>query len=111
MSNYSIGTTDNTLDATTYWDNRTTLREVITINDAENTGYVIRNKDHQPYDDWLMGLLVSFGVDKAFTAATWISLPVSKVIAAEGAGHITDHKLTDKAVRYLKIVELMNESK
>lgn len=109
MSNYNIATTDNTLDATTYWDNTTTLRQV--INDAENTGYVIRNKDPLPYDDWLMGLLVSFGVDKSLTATTWISLPVSKLIAAESAGHITDHKLTDKAVRYLKIVELMNESK
>ncbi len=104
MSNYNIVTTTNTLDASTYWDNTASIRNVLTIDDAVDFAFQFKNQNMQPYEDWLMGLLVEVGVDKMLP-----KLPVSKAIAAEAAGHILNHKLTVKAVRYLEIVAVMNE--
>ena len=107
-----IGIIDSTTDANSYWDASTMQvhRPVVMIDDRMPNTYQYKYYDRQVYDVWLLGLMVGFGVGNVIPQDTWIGLPISKTIAAEGAGHITDHKLTDKAVRYLKIVEQMNGS-
>lgn len=66
--------------------------------------------DSQPYDEWLMELIIKHGIGQPIKhyTTTW-----GKLGAAEAIGHMTvvngESVLTPKAKRYLEIVAIMEE--
>jgi hypothetical protein len=80
------------------------------------TGKTEPMEKEQPYDEWLMEMLIEHGVGSPFS-----HIPYSKEMAARGIGHIesketmamsgasVEHRLTPKAQRYLDIMNKENE--
>lgn len=81
------------------------------VRDNDRVYITFDGKDYEAYEDWLFRAVVSFGIGNAIPVDTYISMPVSKRIAADGAGHVelngTEFMLTLKAKRYLEAVEIM----
>ena len=66
--------------------------------------------DNQPYDEWLMELVIKHGIGQPMRG---IKMSWGKLSAAEAIGHMTvengETVLTPKAKRYLEIVAIMEE--
>lgn len=81
------------------------------------TAGVIREaaNDKEPYEDWLMSMVITYGVEQQIPANLIQDEPIHKVIAAVSAKHMLMHPwaekystyytITEKAQRYLSIVE------
>jgi hypothetical protein len=79
-------------------------------NVTSNGTIISTEPDSQPYDEWLMELVIKHGIGQPIRhpGLTW-----GKLSAAEAIGHVVvvhgETVVTPKAKRYLEIVAIMEE--
>lgn len=101
LNPYTLITTDNT----PIGPNPT---GAISIDDTMDVAVSIVSRDPEPYEDWLMRMIIEFGVGNPIPAMTYNKYPYSKRLAAKAIEHTTTgNRITEKAKRYLEAVEIM----
>ena len=102
----AIYTSDNTSAIRNTWE--TTSFKLAEDNPNSIT---IANKDPEPYEDWLMRMVILHGVDTAIDNLVYLGFPLSKRMVCDAANHIGlaqgGFMFTDKARRYLDAIEIM----
>ncbi len=82
------------------------------------TGSVVgrpREADAMDYDDWLMMMVIKHGIDQPFAIRDDGNYSYGKFTGAKACSHMvqkdntSEVRFTDKAKRYLDIVNMMNE--